>query len=355
MTNRLFALIASCLLLCGCPSTRQPDDATLDALTTGPCSLERSATVVVISNVDGGNDLIGDVAAANVTLVERLLSGDVDGDGTRDFEPLERVRVPVALNMPRVPEGPGDVGCNGVGSGAVWTSIALDRFCPESPRVGQVVFDIRPGDSFQEDLRCFLETRDLDGRCTPETFDTALAALSPADGPVELAPLMGLGDGVNSAYRERQDVLVLLMHQSNRRDDCSRRLHDVPSSVGLCTEEGDEPYCCEANLPPVTRTSEALREILRGRPVVYAAYAAAPAFDPTAEPAARLEEIVADGIDARCVYVAPHPRTVRLARALYPDMHLLPLVCRGPSMGGVAPPIDVTEVARGAFDRLCAP
>ncbi len=150
-------------------------------------------------------------------------------------------------------------------------------------------------------------------------------------------------------------MLVVLMQQADRRDDCSRRLHMVPRSVGVCTGEREDPHCCDANLPPVTRTSDALREILSERAVVYGAYAFTPPFDPTTQSAEQLDTWRADGIDGECVYVVPQLRTVALARELYPDMHLLALACRGPLEGRERPPVDVGALARDAFGRLCEP
>jgi hypothetical protein len=338
----------------GCPlSQSPPDDGGLDAAAPVVCSGVRTTTLVVIANNDDANDFGRDVGTATVELVHRLLDGDVDADGRSDFTPMERVRVLVTFNVPRARAAPDDVACSLVGLGGEWTSSALDAFCPDSAQRGNPVLDIRAGDDFEADLRCLVE-RQFEGECVIETFDAMLAALSPAAAPVDLTPLVGLGDGVNAAYQDSSDVLVVLMQQADRRDDCSRRIFLFPRDEGVCSGGGDDPYCCDENLPPVTRTSTALRQILRGRPVAFGAYAATPPFDPTAEDRELLDTFLSDGF-TRCVYVVPHLRTVGLARELYPDMHLLPLVCRGPLVGGERPPIDVTGLARHAFARLCSP
>lgn len=339
----------------GCPSTSSlPDDAEIDAAAALVWSEVRTTTLVVIANNDDANDFGRDVGTATVELVGRLLDGDVDADGRADFAPMERVRVLVTFNVPRRRAGREDVACSLVGLGGAWTSSALDTFCPDSLQRGNPVLDVRAGDDFEADMRCLVE-RQFEGECVIETFDAMLAALSPAAAPVELAPLVGLGDGVNAAYRAQNDVLVVLMQQADRRDDCSRRIHPYPRDEGVCAAEGDDTYCCDENLPPVTRTSNALREILRDRPTVFAAFAATPPFDPTNEGRDRLDTFLRDGFTHDCVYVVPHLRTVALARELHPDMHLLPLVCRGPLVDRQRPPIDVTAVARHAFESLCAP
>lgn len=353
VTRLLAGVLAGVMSACAASSPAVVDSGP-DAHTPPLCSTTRSVTIAMIANNDDANDFGSDVGTATVEIVHRLLDGDVDADGETDFRPMERVRVLVTFNVARARATPGDLACSLVGLGGEWTSSALDTFCPDSAQRGNPVLDIREGDEFEADLRCLVE-RQLEGECVIETFDAMLAALSPAAAPVDLTPLVGLGDGVNAAYQESNDVLVVLMQQADRRDDCSRRIHPVPRDEGVCTDEGEDSFCCDENLPPVTRTSNALREILRERPTVFAAYAATPPFDPTTGPRAELEVFLSDGFTHDCVYVVPHLRTVGLARELYPDMHLLPLVCRGPLVDGERPPIDVTGLARHAFERLCSP
>lgn len=142
--------------------------------------------------------------------------------------PLDRVRVLATPNEP-VRSRSDVLECSVVSYGGAWTSTLLDAVCPDSSRVGNPIFDIEPGDDFEDDLTCLLYAPfSRDGQCPGEPFDAALAALSPRDSPVDLAPLMGLGDSTNVAYRERDDVLVVVFQSGNYGDDCSHRTYENP-------------------------------------------------------------------------------------------------------------------------------
>ena len=301
-------------------------------------------------NFDSGGELNFTHAGITVELVDRLLRGDADGDGVPEEVPLERIRVLATPNEPVRSSSPTVLDCTVVSYGGAWTSTLLDDRCPDSPRAGNSVFDIEAGEEYRDDLLCLLAAApSRDGQCVGETFDTALAALSPRDAPVDLTPLMGLGDSTNAAYRERSDVLVVVFQSGNLRDDCSQRTYENPPE-GVCSDPGELPLCCDENLAPVTRTSNALRTVLAGRPVVYAGYVQFAPFDPTTQPVEALDALFADP-PYECAYAGTlHTRTAMLARELYPDMQLLPVACMGE--GPLAIP-DVTALARHVFASMC--
>ncbi|MBN8613851.1 MAG: hypothetical protein J0L92_24860 [Deltaproteobacteria bacterium] len=336
-------------LCVACSSAHPQPDVSLDARPT--CSGFRSATLAIINNFDSGGERNFVHTGITVELVGRLLRGDPDGDGVPEETPLERVRVLTTPNEP-VRARDGDVlDCTVVSYGGAWSSTLIDARCPGSPHAGHPIFDIEPGDDFQADLDCFLyASPSRDGQCPALTFDTALAALSPRDSPVDLTPLVGLGDSTNAAYRERDDVLVVVLQSGNLQDECSQRTYEDPPD-GVCSDPGEHPYCCEENLAPVTRTSDALRAILRGRPVVYAGYVQFAPFDPSTQPVAALDEMLSTHPPHECSFAGTlHTRTARLARELYPDMQLVPVACRGDETTGVP---DVTALARHVFASIC--
>lgn len=342
------ALVASLAgALAGCSAAHSQPDAGLDA--TRPCSTQRSATLAVVTNFDNG-ELNGVHTETTLALVDRLLRGDADGDGIAEEPPLERVRVLTTPNEAVRSRAADLLDCSVVTYGGAWTSTLLDDRCPESPRAGHPVFDIEPGELYEDELRCFLYAEfDRDGQCAGLTFDAALAAFSPRDASVDLTPLVGLGDTTNAAYRERDDVLVVVFQSGVQHDDCSRRTHERPPE-GVCDGPSDHPLCCEENLAPVTRTSSALRTILSGRSVVYAGYVQFASFDPATQPLSALEALLSDPPND-CAYAGRlHTRTARLARELYPDMHLVPITCGAATTGGVP---DVTALARHVFASIC--
>jgi len=328
-------------LLVACPSVHTGDGGP----TIPNCSAERTVTLAVIANVDGVNEQSGQRAEVTVRLAERLLRGDPDGDGLADVEPIQRVRVMMTTNETMERESAMGA-CGTLGRGGAWTSEFLERNCPESRwRRDQVVHEFDTSMAWEEDLRCLLDTDGFraDGACQGETFEAALAALSPDPGPLDLSPLVGLGDSLNAGYQS-SDVLVLILQSPDWRDDCSRPIEASPAVSDVC-----DGLCCERNLPGVERTSDALRSIVGDRPVVFASYGQHPAFDPSTEGLARLDRLLEVGPEwTGCFQMRPHLRTTRLARALYPDMHLVPLTCSGET----AIP-DLEPLARRVFSKFC--
>lgn len=340
------AVIAS-IWICatGCPATHDTEDASVlagaDAL-IGPdargCVGPRTVTLVVVVNSDGANDLRELRAELVGEVVARLISGDTDGDGDPDSEPVAEIRVMATYNEICL-------GDDSEGYDAQWVS-AGSGICigDETTRV-QVV---RAGADWQEELRCRLvPARDALG-CVPEPFEAALVALSNGSEDIDLTPALPLGGGVNSAWRERDDLVVLLLEAADWRDDCSRRIN-IPADCGT-PDRGGGGFCCPENLGPVLRTSDGLRRIFGERPYLVASLGMHPAFDASREDTGRLDEWLSDGVPEECFVMRPHRRMVDLARQLHPNMDLVPLTCDGARFSDIA---DVEPFVRHVLSRIC--
>ncbi|MFO0708609.1 MAG: hypothetical protein U0353_02150 [Sandaracinus sp.] len=337
--------------LLACPNTHATEDAAPGETSTdvatdasAACSAERTVTVVVIANTDGGNELRWARGELVAQLVDRLLSGDIDDDGGSDITPVTEVRILTTSNET----------CDDSGSAqAAWVS---DHVCARASTTGDVSLVARADTDWRGSLMARLVCTGVElPLCVAEPLETALVALSGHPPPVELSA-EPLGDTGNAAWQDHDDVLVLLLEAADWRDDCSRRF-DQTGLVDACAGGAVDPLCCAANLPPVSRTSGALRSILGDRPSVIASLGQHPAFDPRNEPASTLDSILDDGISVACGNIPDatpaqfgHARMVELARDLYPDMHLVPLTCTG------RPPRELASteaLARHVFSRFC--
>lgn len=345
--------IAACAALAswGCASTIQRDaapdqdgaglstDAPMerDVGPPRPCSPLRSATVVVVVNVDSVNEGAPERREAVLELIQRLLEGDADGDRVPEQRGLSRVRLLVVPNEIRQTEFL-ILPCGQENAG---------EFITSSCGTGGQAQVIDASMDWRAEAGCRL--RDVPGdwpACVPEPLEAILVALSPEPGPVDLSPRVGLGEGVNAVWREVDDTLLVVLEASDYRDDCSHRL--TPGASELCP--GPDLICCEANLPPVSRTATALRAIVRDRPAVYMSLGAHGVFDPALDSPERLDELLSS---PECFWGRPHLRMVRLARELHPDMHLVPSVCPETAPGLDGRGLD--GVVRDVLARICEP
>jgi hypothetical protein len=175
-----------------------------------------------------------------------------------------------------------------------------------------------------------------------------LVALSTGEEGIDVSPAMPLGGGANSAWRDRDDLVLLLLEAADWRDDCSRRMA-FPAEV--CRDTPDVGgSCCPENLAPVSRTSDGLRRIFGERPYLVASLGMHPAFDARHDDPARLDEWLSEGLPAECAVMRPHRRMVELARQLHPNMDLVPLACDGARPPDIA---DVGPFVRHILSRLC--
>lgn len=315
------AVVAATVCLSACAQTNMPSDAeaavdaaaaTADA--ARDCSPLRSATLVVVANVDSLNDYAPFREALVVGLIDRLVRGDTDGDGVPDERPLDSVRLAVVANE-MFDDRFERLGCGQPSRGEL-----IDSACGGG---GNIQTILATDTTWQEETNCRLQDLPGDGAtCVGEPLEAALVALAPDPAPVDLSPRTPLGDTTNRAYRDVNDVLVVVVEASDGRDDCSRRIEEVGVESGRCPVE--HPYCCAANLPPVSRTSDALRAIVGTRPAVFASFGAHGAFDPRADDRTRLDALERM---PECFLSRPHTRMVQLAAGLYPDMHLVPVSC----------------------------
>lgn len=337
--------VAVALCASACAQTNLPEDApaSADARVPEPvdafrgCSRLRSATIVVVVNVDGINDYAPLREALVVGLIERLLDGDLDDDGSSEARPLDRVRLAVVSNEMGddrfVPMG----GCGEPSHGEF-----IESACGTGGNM-QTILAADP--AWREEAACRMRDVRGDGlRCVGEPLEAALVALSPDPPPVDVSPRTPLGDTANRAWREVEDVLVVVLESADLRDDCSRRTEEIAVASGTCPP--DDPYCCPANLPPVSRTSEGLRAIVGDRPAIFASFGAHGAFDPRMDEVNRLEELERV---PECYLSRPHTRMVQLAGDLYPDMHLLPVEC----MFGVPESAGLAGLAAHILGEVC--
>lgn len=332
-----------------CPATHHTEDAADTALGDrgdGPdspnsrCPRSRSVTIAVVTNTDGASGWLDDVRVQLVIdLTERLLTGDIDVDGLEDTTPVEEVRLLAT----------GNEIC--VATATPGAAFSVPPFCA----VESAALRITATGEWLSEAECRLSNQAHDiPSCVPEPFDAAVMALSSRPGPewLEHDPL---GDTVNAAWRERDDVFVLVLEAADWRDDCSARF-DREGTAAVCDRETEDAVCCEANLPPVSRTADALRAVVGERPTVFASLGQHPAFDPMTEPPTTLDTLLESGIPEECAPGPPtwtgraHTRMVRLARALYPDMQLVPLSCVDEWSGDLP---SVEALARQVFSRFC--
>jgi hypothetical protein len=307
---------------------------------TSRCPESRSVTLAVVTNTDGASGWLDDVRLQLVIeLTERLLSGDIDADGLGDTTPVAEIRLLAT----------GNEIC--VATAAPGAAFSAPPFCT----VASPELRITTTGSWRSEAECRLSDQANDiPTCVPEPLDAAVMALSPHPAPewLEHEPL---GDTVNAAWRERDDVFVLVLEAADWRDDCSARF-DREGTAAVCDRETEDPVCCEANLPPVSRTADALRAIVGERPTVFASLGQHPAFDPSSEPVAALDALLEAGIPEECAPGPPtwtgraHTRMVRLARELYPEMQLVPLSCVDEWSGELP---SVEALARQVFSRFC--
>jgi hypothetical protein len=286
---------------------------------------------VVVANVDG--TLLPRTALTDgvLGLLERVMSGDVDGDGTPDATPLEEARLLI------VPNEMEDLR---------FTSLPCDQpsrgeFIESTCGLGGCAQQIRQGQSWREETLCRMRELPDNGRlCVAEPLEAAVVALASDPPPFDLAPRSPQGGGVNAVYRAVDDVLVVLMSAADYRDDCSGRVDEAAG------RDCDHPAgaCCESNLRPVSRFASALRQIVGSRPVVYASLGVHPSFDPLIEPRARLAELRGGGL---CADAVPHDRMIQLADELYPDMQLV-------ARSEVCPEVGSTDaLARHVLSKIC--
>ena len=349
----LGALLLSCTTDYGCPATHDFDDASVlaineagdaggadapAAMDAGSCARPRTVTLVVVVSSDGANDLRELRAELVAEIVTRLISGDTDGDGEADSQPVQEIRVMATYN--EICLGDEYEGYDGE-----WVA-PRDGICGGDD--ASIVQVVRAGEDWHDELRCRLVPRRDALGCVPEPLEAALVALSTGEEGIDLSPAVPLGGGVNSAWRDREDLVVLLLEAADWRDDCSRRI-EIPADCGS-PDAGGGGFCCLENLGPVSRTSDGLTRIFGERPYVVASLGMHPAFDARTDDPARLDEWLSEGLPAECAVMRPHRRMVELARQLHPNMDLVPLTCDGARLPDIA---DVGPFARHVLSRIC--
>lgn len=324
-------------MLCGCPAAHgDPADAGVVILPdASSCSTPRSVTLVVVLNTDGANGSAQYRAELPIDLINMLLTGDVDGARGAEFEPVSSVRLMMVSNEI----------CGAPPYDGRWATEFPAGACEDFLRAP--VLPIDSGADWEPEVLCrLLPGIGGDHRlCLGEPLEAALVALANDSDGVDVSPLSPLGGTVNRGWRETDDVVALVLEAPDYRDDCSHQF--VPDGTPTCPAPG----CCTDNLPPVTRTSEGLRQILRDRTYVVASLGSHPSFDPQHDEASRLDGWIRDGIPPLCGGDRPHNRMLALAREMQPDMHLVELSCDPLGFGTG----NMQAFARDVFSRFCSP
>ncbi|HJK95062.1 MAG TPA: hypothetical protein RMH26_30285, partial [Polyangiaceae bacterium LLY-WYZ-15_(1-7)] len=209
------------------------------------------------------------------SLVRTLATGDLDGDGRGDVQPVDDLRVGVlTTNLGAPGVDPGAIGgCEvrpGDGSGGVLRSQLRGPGCAGAVP-GFLAFVPGSGadaDAFAADFACLAVVGD-DGCGFEQPLEATLKALLPADGPVRFLEGVGQGDGANAGFVREGAVLAVVLVTDE--DDCSvadPELFDLESERFPGGERAGGNLRCvtypEA-LQPVPRFVDALRS-LKARP-----------------------------------------------------------------------------------------
>lgn len=159
-------------------------------------------------------------------MVSVLVTGDLDGDGRADFQPVDDLRVGVVTTTV-------DVGVTAVPSCAA-TAVegddgilrtAGDPFSASCSRSYPSFLSFRPGvgdssERFVRDFAC-VATVGTQGCGFEQPLEAALKALTPADAPIEFLAGRGQADGANAGFLREDSVLAVVVVTDE--DDCSTR------------------------------------------------------------------------------------------------------------------------------------
>ncbi len=224
--------------------------------------------------VDNSNSMAEEqasLAEAFPELVRALVTGDVEPDGTRDFEPVADLRVGVVSSD----MGTGDVmlptcaqprhGDDGILRTQGNTSIAGCRETYPS------FLEFAPGgalSAFRQDFRC-VATLGTGGCGFEQQLEAALKAVTPSDSALRFyADTTGHGapSGANAAFLREGSVLVVLLVTDE--DDCSVANPALFAPSGPYAGTDLNRRCGEhpEALHPISRYADGLRALRPGHP-----------------------------------------------------------------------------------------
>ncbi len=231
MWTRAAGLVACCLVAIPLLACSGESSACLGAPTAGApiASVSqrirgpRARTVDLLLVIDNSNSMTEEqasLAEALPTLLGALGSGDVDGDGAADTQPVDDLRMGViTTDMGATVEpfptcaGRGDDGVLLTRGSATHPGCAATHpaFLDFDPTVDDVT-------RAAEQVAC--ATSVGTGGCGWEQhLEAILKALTPSTGPIEFFAGTGHGDGANAGFRRAGALLAILVVSDE--DDCS--------------------------------------------------------------------------------------------------------------------------------------
>lgn len=278
-------------------------------------------------------------------VVAALKSGDVDGDGTPEAEPISDLHVGVVT--PDLGSGDNAVGsCRlGVGDDGILrsTSGSSDPSCAglnlDPPFLAFTPEDsLRAVQEFEDNWSCLV--RAGTGGCGFEQpLEAVLKALTPASSPLRFwNDSLGQDDGPNRGFLREDSLLVLLLISDE--DDCSARDTDLfnPSSE---TYTGDLNLRCHtwpAAVHPLSRYVGGLLARRRAADLIYGLVVGVPP-----------DLIPADGLSPDYATILRDPRMAERPDIVAPT-RLTPS-CSFSTSGIAFPPRRLLGVGQGLEER----
>jgi len=307
------------------------------------------AQVDLLIVMDTSNSMLEEqvaLAAQLPMIVAALKTGDVDGDGTPEAEPIDDLQVGVItpdlgsgmFNVPTCEMGGGDDAVLQIQSGAIDPRCASIGPSEEAP-----FLSFQPGDTpadvvaATEDWSCLV--RQGTGGCGFEQpLEAALKALSPAASTLRFRDdTLGHGDGLNSGFLREDSLLVVVVITDE--DDCSAADPELfwPTSPSF---PGDLNLRCHEypeSIHPVSRYVSGLLQLRSAEDLVFAVVAGVP------------EDIAEmDATNPDYESILGHSA---LQEAVEASGTRLEYSCDIPGRGSAFPPRRLLETAAGLAER----
>ncbi len=311
------------------------DGDPLRQLSCGACAAF-DVLVVVDHSVDTAEELAL-LQSKLPILAERLTTGDRDGDGSPDGEPVRDLRLGVVSSDLGTGDHPVPF-CGGVGDDAVLLEDgAATAGCPAT---SPPYLDYRVGEddpeTFVDDVRCKIAI-DTDACGFEQPLDAMLKAVTPASSPIRFRDAdLGHGDGANVGFLRPGSTLVVVV--VGTEDDCS-----IADYEELLTHPLDGVTCLVGAdaLHPVSRYVGGLLSLRPAADLLYGVLGGIPSDLVPAPAAPDFETILAD----------PRMET----RVNPSDPSSLAPSCNSPEQGLATPPERLTVTARDLAERGVSP
>ena len=311
----------------------------------GVCCMGSGTRVDVLFMVDNSNSMAEEqlaLAAQLPRMVRVLATGDLDGDGTPESEPVRDLHLGVVnadmgtggFTVPTCARS--DFGDDGILRTAGATSLgcmatypSFIEFQPSAPGADPA--------AAATDFAC-VATMGVGGCGFEQQLEATLKALTPSSSPIRFfRSTTGHGDGANAGFLRPDSLLVAFLLTDE--NDCSASDGDVfnPSSS---SHPGDLNLRCfdyPGALHPLTRYVDGLLALRADpRDLIYAAISGVP------------PDLITTGVPADYRAILSDPRMAEHVDAAMPTR----LATSCSSAGGVAfPPRRIVRVAEELSDR----